>query len=50
MFYIHITGLTKSFSGAFAKLRMKTVSFVMCVRPSVLMEQLDSHLRDFREI
>jgi len=35
MLYIYIMGITKSFSGAFVKLRMTTLSFVMSVRPSV---------------
>jgi len=38
----------KTFSGAFAKLRKASVSFVMSV--SVRMEQLDSHWTDFREM
>ena len=39
-----------SFSGAVAKLRKATVTFVMSVRPSVRMEQLGSHWTDFHEI
>jgi hypothetical protein len=35
---------------AFAKLGKSTISFVMSVRPSVRMEQLGSHWRDFHEI
>jgi len=31
------------FLGAFAKLRKDTLSFVMSIRPSVSMGQLDSH-------
>ena len=37
-------------SGAFPKLRKTTISFVMSVRPSVNMEQLGSHWKDFHEI
>jgi hypothetical protein len=37
------------FLGAFAKLRKATVSFVMSVRPSVLVGQLGSHWTDFHE-
>ena len=40
----------KSFLDAFAKLRKAAISFVMSVRPSVRMEQLDSHWTDFHEI
>ena len=36
--------------GAFAKLRKRTMSFVISVRPSTLIEQFDSHWTDFREI
>ena len=36
--------------GAFAELRKATISFVMCVRPSVRMEQLDCHWTDIYEI
>jgi hypothetical protein len=36
--------------GAFAKLRKATISFVVSVRPSVRIEQLGSHCRDFHEI
>ena len=39
-----------TFLGAFAKLRKATISFVMSVRPSVRLEQLGSHWRDFHEI
>jgi len=35
--------------GAFAKLRKPTISF-MSVRPSVRMEQLGSHWKDFHEM
>ena len=35
-------------SGAFAKLRKATVSFIMSVRPSVHMEHVVSHWADFR--
>ena len=35
--------------GAFEKLQKATVSFVMSVRASVHMEQLDSHWTDFVE-
>jgi hypothetical protein len=42
------------FLGEFTKLRKATSSFVMpvrlSVRPSVRMEQLDSHWTDFHEI
>ena len=38
------------FLGALAELRKTTISFVMPVRPSVRMEQLDSHWKDFHEI
>ena len=37
------------FLRAFEKLRKATISFVMSVRPSVRMEQLDSHWTDFDE-
>jgi len=36
--------------GTFAELRKATVSFVVCVRPSVRMEQLDCHWTDIYEI
>ena len=36
--------------GTFAELRKATVSFVMCVRPSVRMEQLDCRWADIYEI
>ena len=36
--------------GAFAKLRKATISFVMSVRLSFRMEQLDLHWTDFHEI
>jgi hypothetical protein len=39
--------LLLSFLGAFTKLRKATISFVMCVRPSVRMELLGSHRTDF---
>ena len=42
--------ISKAILGAFAKLRKATISFVMSVRLSVRMEQLDSHLTDFHEI
>jgi len=38
------------FLGAFAKLRKPTFIFVVSVRPSVRMEQLSSHRKDFHEI
>ena len=38
------------FLGALAELRKTTISFVMPVRPSVRMEQLDSHWKDFYDI
>ena len=37
-------------SGAFAKLRESTISFVTCVCPSVRIEKLGSHLTDFHEM
>ena len=37
-------------TSAFEKLRMATISLVMPVCPSVLMEQFDSHYIDFHEI
>jgi hypothetical protein len=47
-------GSCLTFLGAFAKLRLATVSFVMCVGPSlclsVRMEQLGSHRTAFHEI
>jgi hypothetical protein len=39
-----------SFLGAFAKLRKATISFVMSVRLSILVEQLGSHWTDVHEI
>jgi hypothetical protein len=36
--------------GALAQLRKATISFFMSVRPSVGMEQLGYHWRDFHEI
>jgi hypothetical protein len=41
---------TLSLLDAFAKLRKATASFVMSVRPSVRMGQLNSQWTDFREI
>jgi len=38
------------FLGAFAKLRKATISFVVSVRLSFCMEQLDFHWMDFYEI
>jgi hypothetical protein len=38
------------FVGAFAKLLKATINSVMSVRPSVRMEQLGSHRKDFNEI
>jgi len=35
---------------AFSTLRKKNIIFIMSVRPSVRMEQLGSHWKDFREI
>jgi hypothetical protein len=35
---------------AFAKLQKVTIGFVISVRPSVRMEQLDFHWTDFHEI
>jgi hypothetical protein len=37
-------------TGAFVELQKVTISIVMSVRPSVRMEQLGSHWRDFHEI
>jgi len=37
------------FLDAFAKFRKATVTFVMSGRPSVSMEQLDTHWTDFHE-
>ena len=42
--------VTVSFLGAFSKLRKATIDFVMSVRPSARMEQLDSHCTDYDEI
>ena len=39
-----------SASGALARFRKGTISFVMSVRPSVRMEQLGFHWTDFDEI
>jgi len=36
--------------GAFIKSRIATISLVVFVRPSVLVEQLGSHWTDFHEI
>jgi hypothetical protein len=36
--------------GAFAKLRTATISFVAFVCPSIRMQQVGSHWRDFHEI
>ena len=41
---------TKHFLGAFAKLRKVTMFVCVFVCPSVRMEQLDSHWKDFHEI
>jgi len=38
------------FLGDFVKLRKATTSFVISVRPSVRMEQLDSHCTDFHGV
>jgi hypothetical protein len=38
------------FIGAFANLRKATISFIVSVRPSVRIEQLGSHWRDFLQI
>jgi hypothetical protein len=43
------TTLTEWFLGAFAELQKVTISFVMSVRPSVRMEQLSYHWKDFHE-
>jgi hypothetical protein len=45
-----VFSLLHQFSGAFAKLQKATISFVMSVHPSVLMEHLGSHWMDFHEI
>jgi hypothetical protein len=42
--------LAGSFLGAFAKLREAIISCVMCVRPSVRIEQLGYRLTEFHEI
>jgi hypothetical protein len=58
---LHILNATKAlellmrilvffFSGAFAKLRKTTISFVLSVRPRVRMEQHGFHWTDFHEI
>ena len=39
-----------SFLGATSKLRKATISFVMSARPSVRIEQIDPHYKDFHEI
>jgi len=46
----NIVYFNTTFSGAFVKLGNATISFVMCVCPSVCMEQLVSHWTDFHEI
>jgi len=40
----------KGFVGEFEKLRKATISLAMSVRPSVRMDQLGSHWKDFHEI
>jgi hypothetical protein len=50
MVIISLQTFTDWFLGTFAKLRKATFSFVMSVRPSDRMEQLDSHWTDFYEI
>jgi len=40
----------RQFLVAFAKLRKATISFAMSFRPSVRMERLGSHDKDFHEI
>ena len=47
---IRLPKVNPTFSGAFVKLRNATISFVMCVCPSLRMEQLVSHWTDFHEI
>jgi hypothetical protein len=42
--------ISPHFLGAFAKLRKATVSFLVSVYPSVLMEHLGSHWTEFNEI
>ena len=53
-FYQRISGrsyeLWLYFLDAFAKLQQSAISCVMCVRPSVRMEQFGSHWADFHEI
>ena len=46
----HFLRSSSQFLGVFAKWRKATISFVMTVRPSVLMDQLDSHWTDFHQI
>ena len=46
----HFLRSSTKFLGEFAKLRKATISLVMSVRPSVRMEQIDSHRSDLHEI
>jgi hypothetical protein len=45
-----LCGQNVEFLEAFAKLRKVTISFIVCVCPSVDMEQLGCHRTDFHEI
>jgi hypothetical protein len=45
-----LASLLLRFLGAFANLQKATFIFVMPVRPSVCMEQIDFHWKDFHEI
>jgi hypothetical protein len=49
-FLRHIQGNTIIILGAVAKFRKAVISFVISVRLSVRMEQLDSYWTDFHEI
>jgi hypothetical protein len=48
--YLHKYGDDFTFLGAFEKLQKTIVSFVMSVRPSVRIEQLDYRWMEFHEI
>ena len=50
MKHVHSAVKNAQFLVAFAKLRKPTISFVMSVCPSVRMEQVSSHRKDFHEI
>jgi hypothetical protein len=45
----HSVGKMHNFLAPFANLRKVTITFVMSVCPSVPMEQLGSHWKDFHE-